>query len=69
MPFEFGDVVLVPFPFTNQTGIKQRPAAIVSSLAYHRGKPDIVIMAIPASSGPAPRWERSGYENGRLPAY
>jgi len=27
----FGDVVLVPFPFTNQAASKQRPAVIVSS--------------------------------------
>jgi mRNA interferase MazF len=33
MPGEFGTVVLVPFPFTDQTASKRRPAAIVSSRA------------------------------------
>ena len=46
MPYEFGDVVLVRFPFTNQTAFKQRPAVIVSSRAYNLAKPDLVIMAI-----------------------
>ena len=46
MPYEFGDVVLVRFPFTNQATFKQRPAAIVSSRAYNIAKPDVVIMAI-----------------------
>jgi len=46
MPYEFGDVVLVRFPFTNQATFKQRPAAIVSSRAYNVAKPDVVIMAI-----------------------
>lgn len=46
MPFEFGDVVLVRFPFTNQTAFKQRPAVVVSNLAYNQGRPDLVIMAI-----------------------
>ena len=46
MPFEFGDVVLVPFPFTNQTFSKKRPAVIVSSRTYNAAKPDIVVMAI-----------------------
>jgi mRNA interferase MazF len=46
MPYEFGDVVLVRFPFTNQSASKQRPAVVVSSRAYNAGKPDIVIMAI-----------------------
>jgi len=46
MPYEFGEVVLVRFPFTNQTASKQRPAAVVSSRAYNAAKPDIVIMAI-----------------------
>jgi hypothetical protein len=28
--YRFGDLVLVPFPFTDQTGIKKRPAVVVS---------------------------------------
>jgi hypothetical protein len=28
--YDFGDIVLVPFPFTDQSGIKKRPAVIVS---------------------------------------
>jgi mRNA interferase MazF len=46
MPYEFGDVVLVRFPFTNQAAFKQRPACIVSSRAYNVAKPDVIIMAI-----------------------
>jgi mRNA interferase MazF len=46
MPFEFGAIVLVPFPFTSQTVSKKRPAVVVSSRAYNAAKPDIVMMAI-----------------------
>jgi mRNA interferase MazF len=44
--FSFGEVVLVPFPFTDQSGTKKRPAAIVSSNTYNARRRDIVIMAI-----------------------
>jgi mRNA interferase MazF len=44
--FSFGDVVLVPFPFTNQSGSKKRPAVVVSSSSYNAARRDIVIMAI-----------------------
>ncbi|MFH1870705.1 MAG: type II toxin-antitoxin system PemK/MazF family toxin [Pseudomonadota bacterium] len=46
MAYSFGDVVLVPFPFTDQSGAKKRPAVIVSSSAYNTGRRDLVIMAI-----------------------
>ena len=44
--FSFGDVVLVPSPFTDRSGIKKRPAVVVSSHSYNATRRDIVIMAI-----------------------
>jgi mRNA interferase MazF len=44
--FGFGDVVLVPFPFTDQSGTKKRPAVVVSSSGYNAARRDLVIMAI-----------------------
>lgn len=44
--YSFGDVILVPFPFTDQTGSKKRPAVIVSNAAYNQQRRDVVIMAI-----------------------
>jgi len=51
--YEFGDVVLVPFPFTDQTTTKHRPAVVVSSAAYHRERPDLVILAVTSQMRPA----------------
>ncbi len=44
--YSFGDVLLVPFPFTDQTGSKQRPAVVVSSERYQRERPDLIVMPI-----------------------
>lgn len=41
-----GDVILVPFPFSNQSATKKRPAVIISSDKYHNVSSDVLIMAI-----------------------
>lgn len=46
MPYDFGTVVLVRFPFTDQVAAKQRPAVIVSNHAYNTARPDVVLMAV-----------------------
>ena len=50
--YSFGDIVLVPFPFTDQSGTKKRPAVIVSSAAYHQARRDVLIMAVTSQSRP-----------------
>ena len=51
-PFEFGDIVLVPFPFTNQSASKKRPAVVVSAKAYNTKRPDLIIMAVTSQIKP-----------------
>jgi mRNA interferase MazF len=41
-----GDIVLVPFPFSDQTFIKKRPAVVISSNDYNNYPFDITIMAV-----------------------
>ena len=66
--YKFGDVVLIPFPFTNQTTTKRRPAVVVSSTTYHRNHPDLILMAITGQIRPSPilrRNDRGSMGNGR----
>src|SRR5260221_5625868 len=42
----FGDVVMVPFPFTEQTASKKRPGVVVSADAYHQRRPEVIVMAV-----------------------
>ncbi|MDT7541780.1 MAG: mRNA interferase MazF [Acidobacteriota bacterium] len=66
--YNFGDVVLVPFPFTDQTGTKKRPAVIVSSAAYNASRPDLILMAVTSQIRTAPgfgeviitKWQQAG---------
>ena len=51
--FEFGDIILVPFPFTDQSTIKKRPAVVISSVDYNAERPDLIIMAVTSQIKPA----------------
>ncbi len=46
-----GDVVLVSFIFTDETGVKQRPAVIISSDVYHQQRQEVIISAITSKIG------------------
>ena len=44
--FNKGDVILIPFPFTDLSATKQRPALIVSSDQFNNKHNDVIVMAI-----------------------
>ena len=44
--YNFGDVVLVPFPFTDRTTNKKRPAVVISSEVYNAEYLDRILMGI-----------------------
>jgi mRNA interferase MazF len=46
MVFQRGDILLVPFPFSDLTTTKVRPAVVVSSLEYHQAEPDLLLAAL-----------------------
>lgn len=44
--YEPGDVVVVPFPFTDRLASKRRPALVCSSVAYNGGTRHVVLAMI-----------------------
>lgn len=50
--YNFGDIILVPFPFTDQSTTKKRPAVAVSSTQYNQNRPDLVLMAVTSQLRP-----------------
>ncbi len=41
--YEQGEIVVVPFPFTDLSAVKQRPVLILSTTAYNSATEDIVV--------------------------
>jgi mRNA interferase MazF len=50
--YKRGDVVLVPFPFTDLTHAKQRPALIISPDHFNASRPDVLVAAITSQIPP-----------------
>ena len=44
--FRRGQVIVVNVPFSNHSGVKPRPALVVSAEAFHRGLPDVIVCPI-----------------------
>jgi len=53
MRYAFGDVILVPFPFTDQSTTKQRPAVVISSNRYSTERPDLILLAVTSQVRPS----------------
>jgi mRNA interferase MazF len=66
--YEFGDILLVPFPFTDQSTTKKRPAVVVSSSAYNLERPDLILLAVTSQVRPGTgfgecpvgHWQKAG---------
>ncbi|WP_448533791.1 type II toxin-antitoxin system PemK/MazF family toxin [Parathermosynechococcus lividus] len=44
--YDFADVLLVPFPFTDQSTTKKRPTVVISSGSYNITRPDLILIAV-----------------------
>jgi len=62
-----GDVVLVSFVFTDESGERRRPAVVMSSDAYNRSRQEAIIVAITSRTDrvligdhPISDWQRAG---------
>jgi mRNA interferase MazF len=68
MTYKFADVLLVPFPFTDQSRVKKRPAVVLSSKVYQQERNDLIVAAITSSQLSAMRtgdvlvglWQEAG---------
>ena len=73
LTFQRGDVLLVPFPFSDLSTTKTRPAVVVSTAAYHNTEPDLLLAAVTSqvakATGPfdyvLAQWQAAGL---RLPS-
>ena len=55
MTYEAFDVVVVPFPFTDRTAAKRRPALVLSDRTVFNAPSGHAILAMISSKGTAPR--------------
>lgn len=51
--YDRGDIVLLPFPFTDLTTTKQRPAVVLSPRMFNESHNDVIVAAITSQVGPS----------------
>ena len=51
--YKRGDIVIVPFPFTDFSTLKQRPALVISSNAFNRSREDVILVALTSQTDSA----------------
>ena len=55
MPYSRGDVILVPFPFSDLSGQKKRPGVIISADSHIAAQDDLIVAQISSQvSNPVP---------------
>ena len=59
-----GDIILVPFPFTDLSSVKTRPALVVSK--NNRGD-DVIIVAVTSQKGAGVTLDNDDLSMGKLP--
>ena len=68
--YKRGDVVLVPFPFTDLSSSKRRPALIISSDSFNASNQDVILVAITSQIGNIPHSipvDENDFIDGKLP--
>src|SRR3990170_1841408 len=71
MTYEPGDIVLVPFPFTDLTAAKRRPVLVLSSRDFNAGLNDFIVCGITSNLANASHSvliDNKDMAKGRLPA-
>ena len=71
MTYEPGDIVLVPFPFTDLTAAKRRPVLVLSSRDFNARSDDFIVCGITcnlANASHSVLIDNKDMSRGRLPA-
>lgn len=62
-----GDVVLLRYPFTDLSSVKQRPAVVISPTAYSQRYGDCVLMPLTSQPQPNVAWALTQWQQAGLP--